>query len=66
MEIVAVKTVDPDQTDVICFKALLIELKVLAHLGSHINLVSFLGACTTQIRESSRKTKNLFITIYII
>jgi hypothetical protein len=52
MEIVAVKTVDPDQTDVICFKALLTELKVLAHLGSHTNLVSFLGACTTQIRES--------------
>lgn len=49
---VAVKTVDPDQTDVVCFKALLIELKVLTYLGSHPNLVACLGAQTTQIRES--------------
>ncbi len=48
---VAVKTVDPATTDVICFKALLTELKVMAYLGSHKNVVELLGASTSGIRD---------------
>lgn len=48
---VAVKTVNPESADVICFKALLTELKVWTYLGSHPNLVGLLGACTTEIRD---------------
>ena len=32
-------------------KALVSELKVLIHLGQHLNIVNLLGACTTDIRK---------------
>jgi serine/threonine protein kinase len=46
---VAVKTVDPD-VNVEYFKALLSELKILVHIGSHSEVVSLVGACTENIR----------------
>lgn len=49
--VVAVKTVDPDNTDVHCFKSLLLELKVMSYLGKHPNVVALLGASTTGIRD---------------
>jgi FMS-like tyrosine kinase 1 len=33
------------------FKALLSEVKILAHVGKHPHVVSFLGACTENIRK---------------
>ena len=32
-------------------KALLSELKVLIHVGQHLNIVNLLGACTRDIRK---------------
>lgn len=33
------------------FKALLSEVKILAHVGKHPHVVSFIGACTENIRK---------------
>jgi len=33
------------------FKALLSELKIMAHVGSHDHVVSFLGAVTSDIKK---------------
>ncbi|XP_071812738.1 vascular endothelial growth factor receptor 1-like isoform X2 [Apostichopus japonicus] len=44
--IVAVKTLKDEATDTEK-KALWAELKLLAHVGRHLNVVNFLGACTT-------------------
>lgn len=48
----AVKTVEASRADVVCFKALLAELKVMTYIGRHANIVSLIGACTENIRES--------------
>lgn len=32
-------------------KALISELKIMIHMGSHINIVNLLGACTTNIKK---------------
>ena len=32
-------------------KALLSELKVLIHVGQHLNIVNLLGACTKDMRK---------------
>lgn len=45
MTIVAVKTVLPN-ADILYFKALLTELKIMIHIGKHLNIVSLLGAVT--------------------
>ncbi|XP_059351725.1 mast/stem cell growth factor receptor Kit-like [Daphnia carinata] len=45
---VAVKMVKSD-TDVAAMEALISELKILAYLGSHLNVVNLLGACTKQM-----------------
>ncbi|XP_067944523.1 vascular endothelial growth factor receptor 1-like [Watersipora subatra] len=45
---VAVKTVR-DQHDVNQLKALISELKILIHIGKHLNIVNLLGACTRNI-----------------
>ena len=42
---VAVKMVK-SQTNVAALEALVSELKILIHLGSHLNVVNLLGACT--------------------
>ncbi|CAG7666341.1 unnamed protein product, partial [Allacma fusca] len=49
-EEVAVKTTLPN-AEVSYFKALLSELKVMAYIGSHENVVRFFGASTGRIRE---------------
>lgn len=48
---VAVKMVkkNADQTYI---KALASELKVMVHLGKHINVVNLLGACTENVAKS--------------
>ena len=42
---VAVKMVKP-QADITYIKALMAELKIMIHLGRHLNIVNLLGACT--------------------
>ena len=42
---VAVKMVKP-QADISYIKALMAELKIMIHLGKHLNIVNLLGACT--------------------
>lgn len=41
------------------FKALMSELKIMVHLGKHINVVNLLGACTRNLAKKSKT--NLFI-----
>ena len=43
--VVAVKMVKP-QADITYIKALMAELKIMIHLGRHLNIVNLLGACT--------------------
>ena len=47
---VAVKMVK-SQTNVAALEALVSELKILIHLGSHLNVVNLLGACTKKITK---------------
>ncbi len=47
---VAVKMVR-SQTNVAALEALASELKILIHLGSHLNVVNLLGACTKKISQ---------------
>jgi Protein tyrosine and serine/threonine kinase len=46
---VAIKTTKPN-ADVMYFKALLAEVKMMSFLGPHINIVNLLGAVTKEIR----------------
>lgn len=48
---VAVKTMKPNQPNALYFKTLLSEVKIMAYLGQHINVVSLVGACTANIRK---------------
>ena len=47
---VAVKMVR-SVTNVAALEALVSELKILIHLGSHLNVVNLLGACTKKISQ---------------
>jgi hypothetical protein len=47
---VAVKMVK-SQSNVAALEALVSELKILIHLGSHLNVVNLLGACTKKITK---------------
>ena len=47
---VAVKTLKPHSSK-IHLKALMDELKILCHLGHHVNIVNLLGACTTHLHK---------------
>ncbi|KAI9559248.1 hypothetical protein GHT06_016037 [Daphnia sinensis] len=47
---VAVKMVK-SQTDAAALEALVRELKILIHLGSHLNVVNLLGACTKEMHK---------------
>lgn len=38
------------------YRALMSELKILIHIGHHLNVVNLLGACTKPGGESSRYT----------
>lgn len=55
---VAVKMVKP-HSDIMELQALIRELKILSHLGKHLNIVNLLGACTTNIRQ--RKHSNILL-----
>jgi hypothetical protein len=48
---VAVKTVNP-AADPTYFKTLLGELKIMTFLSPHENVVNFIGACTSEIKDS--------------
>lgn len=50
VSIVAVKMVKP-QADITYIKALMSELKIMAALGKHLNIVNLLGACTTSLNR---------------
>jgi hypothetical protein len=39
------------QTNVAAMESLVGELKILIHLGSHLNVVNLLGACTKRITK---------------
>jgi len=47
---VAVKMVK-SKCDPVALKSLATELKILIHLGPHLNVVNLLGACTKEIRN---------------
>lgn len=49
--IVAVKVVKKNADDSY-IKALASELKIMVHLGRHINVVNLLGACTKNVAKS--------------
>lgn len=49
---VAVKMVKQN-SDLLMIKNLASELKILAHLGKHINIVNLVGACTDNIKNST-------------
>ena len=55
---VAVKTLNPySNKDVL--KSLMSELKIMTHLGKHPNIVSLLGAITTNIQRSRIRDQKL-------
>jgi hypothetical protein len=58
---VAVKMIK-SATNVSALEALVSELKILIYLGSHLNVVNLLGACTKQISRGLKQIflKNLF------
>jgi serine/threonine protein kinase len=58
---VAVKMVK-SQTNVAAMEALMSELKILIHLGSHLNAVNLLGACTKKISQG--KSKRIVMSLW--
>jgi FMS-like tyrosine kinase 1 len=54
--VVAVKMIKPN-AELSQIKALMTELKILIHVGKHLNVVNLLGACTTNLCNS--KFKNI-------
>lgn len=58
---VAVKMVRTE-TNVAALEALVSEMKILMHLGSHLNVVNLLGTCTKQINKGQiKKKKNTLV-----
>lgn len=54
---VAVKMVKKN-ADHTYIKALASELKVMVHLGKHLNVVNLLGACTKNVAKSKLNIKS--------
>jgi hypothetical protein len=50
---VAVKLVR-SEANVTAMEALISELKILVYLGSHLNVVNLLGACTKQLHNGNK------------
>ena len=48
---VAVKTVNKF-AGYECIRALVSELKIMVHLGKHVNIVNLVGACTKDVMKS--------------
>ena len=57
---VAVKTTVTNTNDA-ALEALVSELKILIYLGSHLNVVNLLGACTKEIHRGL-KMKRLIVS----
>ena len=55
---VAVKKVRINDTETLCMQALVSELKVLIHIGNHMNIVNLLGACTKTITKGKNCIPN--------
>ena len=62
---VAVKTIKPNE-DVSNFKILLSELKIMAFIGSHENIVCLVGACSRSIRNSIKTLFQLKLIFPIV
>ena len=45
-------------------KALISELKILIHVGQHLNIVNLLGACTQQLSQG-KSVLNL-VLVYVL
>lgn len=45
-------------------KALASELKIMVHLGKHVNVVNLLGACTKNVTKR-KKTQNILFSTYL-
>lgn len=56
---VAVKMVKPS-IDSFYKKSLASELKIMVHLGKHLNVINLLGACTGNINKSNIVKKKRF------
>ena len=55
--VVAVKMVKPN-ADIMYLRALMSELKIMIHLGKHLNIVNLLGSCTKGLAR-----KELYIIV---
>jgi len=40
-----------EQPDIACIRALMSEIKIMIHLGKHLNIVNLLGACTNNLNR---------------
>ena len=45
-------------------KALISELKILIHVGQHLNIVNLLGACTQQLSQGKSEFK--LVLVYVL
>ncbi len=52
---VAVKTINPDDSDVTYFLALLKEVKIMSSIGKHENVIELIGATTKEIKQRNPK-----------
>lgn len=57
---VAVKMVKPN-SDLSHTKALISELKIMIHIGKHLNIVNILGACTEDITNSKLSIGKIYL-----
>ena len=60
---VAVKMVRANAQSNDALSSLIRELKILIYLGSHVNVVNLLGACTKSISKGEIKNQNLKLNI---
>ena len=50
------------ENNVTALEALVSELKVLIYLGSHLNVLNLLGACTKQISKGNKQRFSHYLT----
>ena len=55
---VAVKMARSHGSSMVGLKALMSELKIMIHLGSHLNVVNLLGACTKDVTRGKTQNSN--------
>jgi hypothetical protein len=61
---IAVKMVR-SQANLAAMEALISELKILVYLGSHLNVVNLLGACTKQIHKGIKINNSTMLLFFI-